>query len=87
MVTSFGIPMVDMKKAMAGAAAAFSIGSAVLPPAAMAESRLIGEIAGSGLVFKDTLQVESFDDPKVCKYLYVLVESSMIGRGVASIAP
>jgi catabolite regulation protein CreA len=66
MVTSFGIPT-DMKKAMAGAIAAFSIGSAVLPAQpAMAESRLIGEIAGSGLVFKDTLQVESFDDPKVC---------------------
>lgn len=28
-------------------------------------SRLIGEIAGSGIVFKDTLNVESFDDPKV----------------------
>lgn len=28
-------------------------------------SRLIGEIAGSGLFFKDTLTVESFDDPKV----------------------
>ncbi|KAL7473919.1 hypothetical protein ACHAXS_014355 [Conticribra weissflogii] len=28
-------------------------------------SRVIGQIAGSGLVFKDTLTVESFDDPKV----------------------
>mmetsp|Transcript_18907 Transcript_18907/g.42794 ORF Transcript_18907/g.42794 Transcript_18907/m.42794 type:complete len:222 (-) Transcript_18907:85-750(-) len=28
-------------------------------------SRTIGEISGSGLVFKDTLKVESFDDPKV----------------------
>ena len=25
----------------------------------------IGEIQGSGLVFKDTLKVEAFDDPKV----------------------
>jgi len=33
--------------------------------ASAAESRVIGEIAGSGLVFKDTLTVESFDDPKV----------------------
>ena len=28
-------------------------------------SRIIGQISGSGLVFKDTLVVESFDDPKV----------------------
>jgi CreA protein len=32
---------------------------------ANAESRLVGEIAGSGIVFKDTLNIESFDDPKV----------------------
>jgi catabolite regulation protein CreA len=32
---------------------------------ALAESRLVGEIAGSGIFFKDTLNVESFDDPKV----------------------
>ncbi|EED90174.1 predicted protein [Thalassiosira pseudonana CCMP1335] len=30
-----------------------------------ADSRTIGQISGSGLVFKDTLVVESFDDPKV----------------------
>jgi len=35
------------------------------PPAQAAESRVVGEIAGSGLVFKDTLVVESFDDPKI----------------------
>jgi len=29
------------------------------------DSRIIGEIAGSGLVFKDTLTIESFEDPKV----------------------
>mmetsp|Transcript_13124 Transcript_13124/g.27758 ORF Transcript_13124/g.27758 Transcript_13124/m.27758 type:complete len:227 (+) Transcript_13124:41-721(+) len=28
-------------------------------------SRIIGQISGSGLFFKDTLTVESFDDPKV----------------------
>lgn len=66
-VTSFGIP--EMKKAVAGAAMALSIGGAVLPAQpAMAESRVIGEIAGSGLIFKDTLTVESFDDPKVCVF-------------------
>ena len=32
---------------------------------AHAESRLIGEIAGSGIVFKDTLNIEAFSDPKV----------------------
>lgn len=30
-----------------------------------AGSTVIGEIAGSGLIFKDTLVVEQFDDPKV----------------------
>eukprot|EP00560_Eucampia_antarctica_P006955 CAMPEP_0197825856 /NCGR_PEP_ID=MMETSP1437-20131217/2889_1 /TAXON_ID=49252 ORGANISM="Eucampia antarctica, Strain CCMP1452" /NCGR_SAMPLE_ID=MMETSP1437 /ASSEMBLY_ACC=CAM_ASM_001096 /LENGTH=264 /DNA_ID=CAMNT_0043426037 /DNA_START=80 /DNA_END=874 /DNA_ORIENTATION=- len=33
--------------------------------AAETQSRLVGEIQGSGLVFKDTLKIESFDDPKV----------------------
>ena len=42
------------------------------PPAAhaaealsLSSSRVVGQIAGSGIVFKDTLQVESFADPKV----------------------
>ncbi|CEM11152.1 unnamed protein product [Vitrella brassicaformis CCMP3155] len=30
-----------------------------------AEKRLVGEIAGSGLIFKDTLNVEAWSDPKV----------------------
>jgi len=34
-------------------------------PAFAAESRQIGEIRGSGLVFKDTLNIEAFEDPKV----------------------
>mmetsp|Transcript_28681 Transcript_28681/g.34933 ORF Transcript_28681/g.34933 Transcript_28681/m.34933 type:complete len:148 (+) Transcript_28681:400-843(+) len=33
--------------------------------ATAAESRVVGEIKGSGLVFKDTLLIESFGDPKV----------------------
>lgn len=37
----------------------------VTPAPAHAESKLIGQIAGSGLFFKDTLQIERFDDPKV----------------------
>ena len=40
--------------------------SPILPGGeAKADSRLVGEIAGSGIVFKDTLNIESFDDPKV----------------------
>ena len=40
--------------------------SPILPGGeANADSRLVGEIAGSGIVFKDTLNIESFDDPKV----------------------
>jgi hypothetical protein len=52
--------------AMTGAMVALSIGTSVLPASA-SDSRIIGQIAGSGLVFKDTLVVESFEDPKVRK--------------------
>lgn len=47
--------------------------SGMTPPglqsAEASDSRLIGEIPGSGIFFKDILNVESFDDPKVkvCK--------------------
>jgi hypothetical protein len=34
-------------------------------PAQAVESRVVGQLQGSGLVFKDTLLIESFDDPKV----------------------
>jgi len=37
----------------------------IIPVASAAESRIIGELKGSGLVFKDTLEIESFADPKV----------------------
>eukprot|EP00590_Aulacoseira_subarctica_P004563 CAMPEP_0172415892 /NCGR_PEP_ID=MMETSP1064-20121228/2312_1 /TAXON_ID=202472 /ORGANISM="Aulacoseira subarctica , Strain CCAP 1002/5" /LENGTH=191 /DNA_ID=CAMNT_0013153163 /DNA_START=148 /DNA_END=723 /DNA_ORIENTATION=+ len=37
----------------------------IAPPAVAESSRVVGEISGSGLVFKDTLRIESFDDPKV----------------------
>jgi CreA protein len=37
-----------------------------VPLAHAAESsKVVGELKGSGLVFKDTLQIERFDDPKV----------------------
>jgi catabolite regulation protein CreA len=49
-------------------AAAFFVAQSLtfLPSASAADgSRVVGEIKGSGLVFKDTLKIESFDDPKV----------------------
>ena len=57
----------DAAKAVAAGA---MIASSVFfhqPEAALAggEARIVGEIQGSGLVFKDTLQIESFEDPKV----------------------
>ena len=52
----------------AGLAAATS-GLALAPTVGAARaaegSRTLGKISGSGLVFKDTLVVEAFDDPKV----------------------
>lgn len=36
-----------------------------IPPANANESKVIGQLKGSGLVFKDTLSIERFDDPKV----------------------
>jgi catabolite regulation protein CreA len=37
----------------------------LVPPAHAAESKVVGALKGSGLVFKDTLQIERFEDPKV----------------------
>jgi len=36
-----------------------------VPAAADGGSRVVGQLQGSGLVFKDTLTIESFEDPKV----------------------
>jgi catabolite regulation protein CreA len=57
---------------MVGAVAAVSLGTTTLPAIA-AESRVVGQIAGSGLVFKDTLTIESFEDPKVSGVLNLVV--------------
>jgi len=51
--------------AVLAAAAALSTTSLIPSPAFAAEKRTIGEIQTSGLVFKDTLKVEAFSDPKV----------------------
>ena len=64
------MPMSSRRSALssflAGAAAATLGMSVPTSDAHAAEgSRTIGQISGSGLVFKDTLVVESFDDPKV----------------------
>mmetsp|Transcript_13814 Transcript_13814/g.16779 ORF Transcript_13814/g.16779 Transcript_13814/m.16779 type:complete len:207 (+) Transcript_13814:50-670(+) len=64
------IPHEFTKKTIATALGSFLLFTSNLSPIlpggeAIAESRLVGEIAGSGIVFKDTLNVESFDDPKV----------------------
>lgn len=44
-------------------AASLSVSSPL--PAVADGSRIVGELQGSGIVFKDTLQIESFDDPKI----------------------
>mmetsp|Transcript_47482 Transcript_47482/g.111045 ORF Transcript_47482/g.111045 Transcript_47482/m.111045 type:complete len:240 (-) Transcript_47482:87-806(-) len=53
--------------AIGAAATAVLIGClAFLPSPALAESkRVVGEIPASGFVFKDTINVEAFEDPKV----------------------
>lgn len=49
--------------ALSGAPVALPL--VALPPPAFAAARTVGEISGSGLVFKDTLKIEAFSDPKV----------------------
>ena len=59
----------QVAQGLATAAFAASLATLTLtaapPPATAIESKIIGQLQGSGLVFKDTLQIESFDDPKV----------------------
>jgi hypothetical protein len=64
----FSQPLSKAIRASLAAATLMVLSSSTHPPlpALAAEgSRVVGEISGSGLVFKDTLRVESFDDPKV----------------------
>lgn len=42
-----------------------TLGGAFAGPAIASDKRLVGEIPASGLIFKDTINVEEFDDPKV----------------------
>lgn len=41
------------------------LGGLLNPPAEALESKVIGQISGSGLIFKDTLNIERFQDPKI----------------------
>lgn len=42
-----------------------SLTAAPLPALAAESSRVVGSLTGSGLFFKDTLEIEAFEDPKV----------------------
>jgi len=52
-------------KVMASGLLAASLVCAGASPALAESSKVVGELKGSGLVFKDTLQIERFEDPKV----------------------
>mmetsp|Transcript_2711 Transcript_2711/g.3649 ORF Transcript_2711/g.3649 Transcript_2711/m.3649 type:complete len:242 (-) Transcript_2711:31-756(-) len=62
-------PWDTAKAVAAGAMIASSVVFSQQPEVAWAggggDARVVGQIQGSGLVFKDTLQIESFEDPKV----------------------
>ena len=57
------------KKAAATALSGLILSNTAIPilpgGEAHADARLVGEIKTSGIVFKDTLNIEQFDDPKV----------------------
>ena len=57
------LPWSSLRRAAASAIASLAVFE--LPATCYAESRLVGNIQTSGLIFKDTLKVTSFDDPKV----------------------
>mmetsp|Transcript_30523 Transcript_30523/g.97407 ORF Transcript_30523/g.97407 Transcript_30523/m.97407 type:complete len:208 (-) Transcript_30523:113-736(-) len=59
-----------LRPAIIGATAGLQLLSGGIVPtqpmvANAADTRTVGEIAGSGFVFKDTLKIEAFDDPKI----------------------
>mmetsp|Transcript_14305 Transcript_14305/g.39780 ORF Transcript_14305/g.39780 Transcript_14305/m.39780 type:complete len:243 (+) Transcript_14305:58-786(+) len=67
--TSLQAQRFNLREPARSLAAGFLVASSVFfasgDPAVAADARILGQIQGSGLVFKDTLQIESFDDPKV----------------------
>lgn len=54
-----------LPKSLAQGFAAASMAFLLALPAAADTSRVVGSIPGSGILFKDTLQIEEFEDPKV----------------------
>ena len=59
------MPSQTIKAVVAGGVLAASLLVCNPLPVAAETSRIVGQFQGSGLVFKDTLQIESFDDPKI----------------------
>jgi catabolite regulation protein CreA len=64
---SLGHMHLQLKKTFSSVMAATVLATSLLGPLPThaADSQIIGQIQGSGLVFKDTLEVERFDDPKI----------------------
>eukprot|EP00980_Cylindrotheca_fusiformis_P004225 scaffold918_cov126-Cylindrotheca_fusiformis.AAC.4 len=58
-------PLQDAAKIAGTAMLAGSLIFGAVQPAMAESSKLIGELQGSGLFFKDTLEIERFEDPKV----------------------
>jgi CreA protein len=58
-------PLQDATKVVGSAMLAASLVFASVQPAMAESSKIIGEVKGSGLVFKDVLEIERFEDPKV----------------------
>lgn len=58
-------PLQDFSKVVGSALLAGSLFFSAVQPAMAESSKVIGELKGSGLVFKDTLEIERFEDPKV----------------------
>mmetsp|Transcript_18238 Transcript_18238/g.34832 ORF Transcript_18238/g.34832 Transcript_18238/m.34832 type:complete len:230 (+) Transcript_18238:135-824(+) len=61
----FPMPSQTIKALAAGGLLAASLLVSNPLPVAADTSRIVGQLQGSGLVFKDTLQIESFEDPKI----------------------
>eukprot|EP00977_Amphora_coffeiformis_P029842 scaffold43022_cov176-Amphora_coffeaeformis.AAC.2 len=59
------MPSQTIKALAAGGLLAASLLVSNPLPVAADTSRIVGQLQGSGLVFKDTLQIESFEDPKI----------------------
>ena len=63
------LPVINLPQPAMHSAAMLALAATLIatpfPAHAGDDKRTVGEIQGSGLVFKDTLKVEAFSDPKV----------------------